>query len=161
MRRILLAFLPALAIWSCRSSKQSATEVAASSDVVVSTSDKSLTNDDILSFVSTSRDLDLSGISVEYYPPDSIHPYARPSPKSIRIEQAKSKEAADESTLQRSSADERQNVSVASASAKSSRLDSRSSNDFLRPADWVLFCAILGAVVVGSILLYFKFRKSS
>lgn len=159
--RVLLTFLLALAIWSCRSSKQSATEVVESSDVVVSASDKSLTNDDILSFVSTSRDLEISGISVEYYPPDSLHPYARPSPKSIRIEQAKSKEAADESTFQRSSADARRNVNVSSASAKSSRLDSRSSNDFLRPADWILFFAVLGAVVVGSILLYFKFRKSS
>lgn len=161
MMRILLTFLLALAIWSCRTSKQSASEVVKSSDVVVSASDKSLTNDDILSFVSTSRDLDLSGISVEFFPPDSALPYARPSPKSIRVEQAKSKEAADESTLQRSSADERQDVSVASASAKSSRLDSRSSNDFLRPADWVQLAAILGAVIVCSILLYFKLRKSS
>lgn len=74
MRPLILFFLALLlsGIASCRSSKQSVTEYSDTTSVVVSEVAEKLSNDDILSLIKASRELELSGITVEFFPPDSL-----------------------------------------------------------------------------------------
>lgn len=159
MIRFLLTILLMSAICSCRSSRQSATEYVDTSDVVVDSSGQSLTNDDILSLIIASRELDLSGIKVEFFPPDSAHPASRAAPKSIEIESAKAKESIEEATHELSSVDEQKTVNLSAQSSKALQQDTHSDNDLLRPADWVVFLSILGAILILSLILILKTRK--
>lgn len=159
MIRILLTILLTLAICSCRTSRQSATEYVDNSDVVVDSSSATLTNDDILSLIIASRELDLSGIKVEFFPPDSVHPASRAAPKSLEIESAKAKESTEQATHEKSSVDEQKTVNLQAQSSKALQQDTHSDNDFLRPADWMVFFSILGAIIILFLILLIKSRK--
>ncbi len=159
MIRFFLTILLMSAICSCRSSRHSASECVDTSDVVVDSSGQSLTKDDILSIISASRELDLSGIKVEFFPPDSAHPASRAAPKSIEIESAKAKESTEQSTFEQSTVDEQKTVNLSAQSSKALQQDTHSDNDLLRPADWVVFFSILGAILILYIILILKTRK--
>lgn len=159
MIRFFLTILLMSAICSCRSSRQSATEYVDTSDVVVDIAGETLTNDEILSLITASRELDLSGIKVEFFPPDSAHPSSRAAPKSIEIESAKAKESSEQSTHEQMSVDEQKTVNLSAQSSKALQQDTHSDNDLLRPADWVVFFSILGAILILSLILIIKTRK--
>lgn len=159
MIRFFLAILLMSAIYSCRSSRQSATEYVDTSDVVGDFAGESLTNDDILSFITASRELDLSGIKVEFFPPDSAHPPSRAAPKSIEIESAKTKETSEQSSHEQMSVDEQKTVNLSAQTSKTLQQDTHSDNDMLRPADWVVSFSILGAILILSLIIIIKTRK--
>lgn len=158
MIRLLLTILLTSAICSCRSSKQSVTEYADTASVVVDETHTKLANDDILTLISASRELDVSGIKVEFYPPDSVHPDARAAPKSMTIENAKAKESTEQATHEQATVDEQSTVNFSAQSSADIAKDSRTYNDILQPSDRMLFFSILSAIIITLILLI-KSRK--
>ena len=78
---VILLFLSAL--FSCRSSRQSVTDYADTTAVIIDEAVVTYSTDEILSLISSSCELDLSGITIEFFPPDSVHPDSRAAPKSI------------------------------------------------------------------------------
>lgn len=155
---IFLTILLTSAICSCRSSKQSAVQYSDTSSVSAAESVSTLSKDAILSLISASRELDLSGIKVEFFPPDSVHPDSRAAPKSLTIETAKAKESTEQATKETAAVDEQKTVNLSAQSAASLQQDTQSDNDFLRPADWVIFVSVLGAILIVIFSIIFSIK---
>lgn len=154
---VILLFLSAL--FSCRSSRQSVTDYANTTAVVISEIEATHSTDDLLSLISSSRELDLSGITVEFFPPDSVHPDSRAAPKSIKIENAKAKESTEQATHEQATVDEQKTVNLSAQSSTAVAENIRTDNDLLRPPDWVLFFSILSAIIIISLIYFIKYRK--
>jgi hypothetical protein len=160
LSEIFLTILLTCAICSCRSSKQSSFQYSDTTSVSAAGSVSTLSKDEILSLISASRELDLSGIKVEFFPPDSVHPDTRAAPKSLTIETAKAKESTEQATKETAAVDEQKTVNLSAQSAASLQQDTQSDNDFLRPSDWVIFVSVLGAIpiVIFSIIFTIKHK---
>lgn len=154
---VILLFLSAL--FSCRSSRQSVTDYADTTAVVIDEAVVTYSTDEILSLISSSRELDLSGITIEFFPPDSVHPDSRAAPKSIKIENAKAKETTQQATHEQASVDEQKTVNLSAQSTTSVAENTRTDNDILNPADWVVFFSILSAIIIISLIYLIKYRK--
>lgn len=165
MKRILsvifLTILLTSAICSCRSSKQSSVQYSDTTSVSAAGSVSTLSKDEILSLISASRELDLSGIKVEFFPPDSVHPDSRAAPKSLTIETARAKESTEQATKETAAVDEQKTVNLSAQSAASLQQDTQSDNDFLRPADWVIFVSVLGAILIVTFSIIFTIKHKS
>lgn len=161
MRPLILSLFILLlfAICSCRTARQSVSESADSTKMEITEAKTSLSTDEILSLINSSRELDLSGITVEFFPPDSAHPAARAAPKSMTIDNAKAKEKSNAATHQVTTVEENDTVNVNLAQSSAKAESSRSDVDLLRPADWVVICSILAAIVILTIVLLFKLKR--
>ena len=146
------------AICSCRASSQSSLEYADTTSVSVTSTSATLSTVEILSLFYAYQTLDLSGIKVEFFPPDSVHPDARAAPKSITIENAKAKETTEQTSHEQVSADEQKTVNLSAQSSTDIAKGTRTDNNILRPADWVVFFSILSAIIIFLIFLI-KSRK--
>ena len=157
MKRILsilltILLMPAICS-SCRSSRQSVAEYSDTSSVVATEATQKLSYDDILSLINASRELELSGITVEFFPPDSLRPDSRAAPKSVKIESAKSKESADVTTVAASSVDEQKTVNLSAQSSEALKQDVSNDMKILTPSDWIVPLAFIGLIIViGSII---------
>lgn len=156
---IILSIFLLSALCSCRSSRQSVTEYADSTSVVADEVKGSVAMIDILSLISASRELDLSGIKVEFYPPDSVHPDSRAAPRSLTIENAKAKESSEQATHETAAVSEQKTVNLSAHTSSALQQDSRSDNDLLRPADWVIFFSILGVILLMTIFLIISIKR--
>lgn len=139
---------------SCRSSRQSVTEYADSASVVVDAVKDSAFMHDVISILSASRELDLSGIKVEFYPPDSVHPDSRAAPSSLTIENAKAKESSEQATHETAAGSEQKTVNLSAQSSSASQQDSRSDNNYFRAYRWELLLILTGVVL----MLLYSFR---
>lgn len=155
---IILSIVLLSAICSCHSSRQSVTDYADTSSIVVDEVLESHSTDEILSLLSASRELDLSGIKIEFFPPDSVHPDARAAPKSITIENAKVKETTEQTSHEQVTVDEQKTVNLSAQSSTDIAKDTRTDKNILHPADWVVFFSILSAIIIFLIFLI-KSRK--
>lgn len=157
MRPLILFFLALLlsGITSCRSSKQSVTEYSDTTSVVVSEVAEKLSNDDILSLIKASRELELSGITVEFFPPDSLRPDSRAAPKSVKIESAKAKESADVTTVAASSVDEQKTVNLSAQSSEDFNQAVSNDTKILNPADWIVNLAVFIGIILFIISIIF------
>lgn len=154
-----LSILLTSAICSCRAFRQSAVEYSDTASISVIGIASTLSKEDILSIFSASRELDLSGIKVEFYPPDSVHPNSRAAPKSFSIENVKAKESAEGTTHATAAVEEQETVNLSAQSSSAIQQDSRSNTDILHPPDWVLLCSILSAIIILFLIFLIKSRK--
>lgn len=158
LSEIFLTILLTCAICSCRSSKQSTVQYSDTTSVTAAGSVSTLLEGEILSLISDSRELDLSGIKVEFFPPDSVHPDSRAAPKSLTIETAKAKESTEQATHETAAVDEQKTVNLSAQSVASLQQDTQSDNDFLRPSDWVIFVSVLGAILIVIFSIIFTIK---
>lgn len=158
LSEIFLTILLTCAICSCRSSKQSSVQYSDTTSVTAAGSVSTLLKGEILSLISASRELDLSGIKVEFFPPDSVHPDSRAAPKSLTIETAKAKESTEQATKETAAVDEQKTVNLSAQSVASLQQDTQSDNDFLRPSDWVIFVSVLGAILIVIFSIIFTIK---
>ena len=158
---ICLSILLSSAICSCRSSRHSVTDYADTTSVVINQAHDLHMTDDIFSLISMSRELDLSGVRLEFFPPDSLHPNARAAPKSLTIENARAKESAEQATHETVDVDGQKTENLSAQSSSTLQKDSRSDNNVLRLPDWVFFLSIAIAIICICIFLYYKFLKKS
>lgn len=156
---LFLSFFLMLGISSCRSSKQVEMEYSGTVDTEISEASASQSTDDILSLINSSSEFDISGITVDFFPPDPEHPDARAAPKSLTIENVKAKENTDATTHQMTSVQETDTVNVNLRQSSASTQYSRSDTDLLRPADWVIFFSIFAAVIILTILIILKLKR--
>lgn len=161
LSEIFLTILLTCAICSCRSSKQSTVQYSDTTSVSAAGSVSTLLKGEILSLISASRELDLSGIKVEFFPPDSVHPDSRAAPKSLTIETAKAKESTEQATKETAAVDEQKTVNLSTQSVASLQQDTQSDNDFLRPSDWVIFVSVLGAILIVIFSIIFTIKHKS
>lgn len=155
---ILLSLLLASAICSCRSSKHSAVEYSDSTSVSTAETATTLSKDEINSIISASRELDLSGIKVEFFPPDSARPDSRAVPKSLTIETAKSKETASQTTEVKATASEQKTATLSAQSVASLQHDSQSDNSVLLPADRVLIVTVVVVALLAAFSITFALK---
>lgn len=159
LKFLYLSILLTFAICSCRSQKQSSVEYADTTAVSAVSSVVKVSQDDILSIISATRELDLSGIRIDFFAPDSAHPDARAAPKSLTIESAKAKESAEQSTQASAKAEEQDDKALSAQSSAKKRQFSRSNNDVLRPADWVIYLSFIGAILIFGIVLFIYIKR--
>lgn len=154
---IFLLLLPAL--FSCRTSRQSVSDYSDTTSVAVGVAESSHATDDILSVITASSELELSGITVEFFPPDTVRPDSRAAPKSIKIENAKAKESTEQATHEQATVDGQKTVNLSAQSSAAASENTRTDNDFLRPSDRVIFFSILAAIIIISLICFIKYRK--
>ncbi len=152
---IFLSALLLAALCSCRSSRQSEAEYAQMTSVGIEKAGSSLTVDDVRSLITSSLALDLSGITVEFFPPDSTRPDAVGAPKAINIANAKAKASAARDTHRHTTADEQEAESLSAQSSASASENTREVDDILRPSARL----ILGAIMMVFIIIFIKSRK--
>lgn len=147
------------AICSCRSSKQSAVKYSDTTSVSVSESVSTLSTDEILSIFTASRELDLSGIKVEFFPPDSAHPDSRASPKSLTIEAASAKESTEQATKETAAVDDKKSENLSAQDSSSLQQDTQCDNDFLQRPNWVIFISIFAAILIIFLSIILKIKR--
>jgi len=157
---IAIAILLSSAICSCRSSKQTVTQTADSTAVEVSVAGELVSVDDILSVISASTDIDLSGVTVEFFPPDTAHPYIRAAPKSFKIENARACNDTKATRHEVATVNDKDTVNVSIEKTTATAQDTRSDYDLLRPSDWVVFFSILAVIVILLIILIIKSKRN-
>ena len=146
-------------LFSCRSSKQSVSEYSDTTSVVVAETSEKLSHDDFVSLINASRELDLSGITVEFFPPDSIHPNPRAAPKSIRIESAKSKETKDVAEVAASTVDEQKTVNLSAQSSETRQQKNVSETEAYNPVSRIVrLAAFIGIISLIILLIFLKKR---
>lgn len=109
--------------------------------------------EDVLSKLTSSTDIDLTGITVEFFPPDTAHPDARAAPKSLKIETAKAHNDTHASTQQHRTAAEKDTVNVKARQSRATAKDTRSEAKALSPPGRVVFFSILAVIVLILILI--------
>ena len=125
---------------------------------IQASSDSAATVLDLLRSVS---DIDLSGITVNFFPPDSLHPHIRAVPKSIHIDKAHVKESSDAATLKSTEVIDKETVNLRADTATESKQESTSDVNALSPPGYLLVISILIAIVLVSTFVYFKFFHKS
>lgn len=154
----ILSVLLFSAICSCRSSKQSTVQYSDTSSVSATETVSTLSKDEIISLISASRELELSGIKVEFFPPDSAHPDSRAAPKSLSITAAKAKESTQQTSNETATVDEQKTVNLSARSAASLQRDTQNDTDILRPPDWMLLCSIISAIIILFLIFLIKHK---
>lgn len=145
---------------SCRTQKQSTVEYADTVSVTATSDNTATTTDNILSIFTQSGELELSDVTLEFFPPDSLHPYPRPSPKSIVIGKAKSITSTDLLTTHTSAVDERKAETFTGQSSSTLHQASKSKSDVLRPSDFTIFFSVVGAILVLLVVIIIRYRSS-
>lgn len=156
---LFLTILLTSAICSCRSSKQSAIKSSDTTSVFVAESVSTLSTDEILSIFTGSRELDLSGIKVEFFPPDSTHPDSRASPKSFTIETISAKESTEQATQEKAAVDEKKSENLSAQNSSSLQQDTQCDNDFMQRPNWVIFISIFAAILIIFLSIIFKIKR--
>lgn len=148
------------AICSCRSSKQTALQTADSTAIDVSEVKASISAEEVLTLINTSTDIDLEGITVEFYPPDTAHPDARAAPKSLNIASARARNDTQAAQHEAAAAIEKDTVNVSIERATEQTQHTRADNDILYPSDWVIIFSLLGAIAILFIILIINQRRN-
>lgn len=155
---ILFALLLTSAISSCRSSRQETVCYSDTTTVDGQTTSSRLSSDDILSLITASREMALSGVRVEFFHPDSVSPGVRASPKSIIIDDVKATESAELSIHETAASDEQKTVNLSARSKKAMQHNSRSDDNALQPSGHVAFFSILGLLMISAVIIYVRSR---
>ena len=148
------------AICSCRSTRQTFTQSADSTAINVTEVKASMSAEEILSLINSSTDIDLSGITVEFFPPNSAHPDARAAPKSLKINNAKAKNQTNASKHEVASVAEQDTVNVSISQSSAMAQSTRSDTKILSPLDWVILSTIPIAIILLIIAICITFKIS-
>lgn len=115
----------------------------------------------VLDILRSASDINLSGITVNFFPPDSLHPDIRAVPKSIHIDKANVKETSDAATLKSAEVNDDETVNLRADASTESKQESTSDVNALSPPGYVLVFSILISIVLVSTFVYFKFFHKS
>lgn len=158
----LVIFLSILLLFaSCRSHKEVQREVVDISHIegqVHASRDSAAT---VLDLLRSASDINLSGITVNFFPPDSLLPDIRAVPKSIHIDKANVKETSDAATLKSTEVNDDESVNLRVDTSTESKQESTSDVNALSPPGYVLVFSILISIVLVSTFVYFKFFHKS
>lgn len=159
MIRILLTILLPCAICSCSSYRRAESEFRSTEDTALDITAERLTNDDIIKLITDTRELDLSGIRIEFYPPDSAKPNSRASPRSVVIENARKKESSLQTEEIHTSYSGKISQNLTAHSSEESKKHSRSEGSTIAPSGSIILLSISGAILILILILILKSRK--
>lgn len=146
--RLLTTLLLTSAIWSCHTSKHASAELAVQTSTTAADTSSALVEESFLSLVNTVRDMQLWGIEVEFFPPDSLHPSAAPAPKSLSIQKAVTSEATDARSEATSSAEFSTSSHIDTDSTSTAHNISECDRNVFHPPRWAAVLALVGTAVV-------------
>lgn len=136
------------------------TESTDSTYVEVAESRVSNSTDEILSLLNSSTEFNISGITIDFFPPDSAHPDARAAPKSLKIDNAKAKNETNASKHEVSTSAEKDTVNVLISKSTASAQATKSDTKILSLLDWVAWSIVPMAIILLIISIYITFIKS-
>lgn len=154
---ILLAILLTSAIWSCRSSTESVNDYKDTASIKVDNVSHSSASDDLLSLLVSSRRFDLSGIVIDFFPPDSSDKCARASPKQIRINSAFAADSLEQFLVSKSKNDSSETVNLIAQSSSSDKKTSQRKSMVADTPHWVTWLAVVGFALI----IFFAIRCRS
>ena len=146
--RLLTTILLASAIWSCHTSRHASAELAVQTSTTAVDSSSALVTENFRSLVNSVRDMQLWGIEVEFFPPDSLHPSAAPAPKSLTIQKAVASESTDTRCEETSSAEFSTSSRIDTDSTSTAHNISECDRNVFHPPRWAAVLALVGAAVV-------------
>lgn len=165
IRRILLTILLTCAICSCRSHKEVQSEAVCVAAVEVDKSENRDSLSKILSLLRSDTDIDISGITIDFFPPflnqDSMHPDIRAVPKSIHIDKANISNKTNAVKLEEDKVNSNETVNLHADTSSKTTHEAKSENNALSPHDWLLALSIVISIALISVLIYFKFLHKS
>lgn len=151
--RLLTTILLASAIWSCHTSRHTSAELAVQTSATAADTSSALVEERFLSLVNTVRDMQLWGIEVEFFPPDSLHPSAVPAPKSLSIQKAAASESTDTRCEETTSAEFSTSSHIDTDSTSTAHNVSECDRNVFHPPRWAAVLALVGAAVVIALSL--------
>ena len=154
---ILLILLSPLLLLSCRSQLVTQEDTSYTSNIDSTSQLSTLSMDRILSLFSSVTDLNLSGVTVDFYPPDSAHPDARASPKSISIDKADINNTSQSTQISSSETARDETVNLHHISSGESHQDTHKSNSTGVPTS---FKILLPLFLVISCFVGYWFRHA-
>lgn len=155
---IILSIFVVSGIWSCQSTRHSTVQTTDTSTVTISKAKASMTTEDVLTWLTSSTDIDLSGITVEFYAPDTTTPGARASPKSLTIADAKVSRGTQAGTYKHRTEAEEDTVNVESEAYTKSTTDTVAERTAFTPPRWIWVLAITAITVIAILSLLKIFR---
>lgn len=156
---ILITILLTSAICSCRSSSQSSLQYADTTAVVATQSESALTTEEIISIITSSCELDIGGIKVEFYPPDSVHPPARAAPKTLSIEKVTGRTSQQNNTRTEAASQSASDASITAQQSESLQSDVRTDNESCRMPSVIKDILIIAAFAAFIFLLWRRIRN--
>lgn len=152
MRLLIISFIVLLAsaICSCRSERHVVTRTGELTTVETNQVKTAVCSDEILTLINSSTEIDLSGITVEFYPPDSAHPDARAAPRSIKIESASSKSETGTSRIELASVIESDSINRTMEQVQTLNQTQNSKKGITPQVNLILTCSL---IAVGILLI--------
>lgn len=153
MRILLNIFLTILlmsAIWSCRSSTDTVTDYKDTTSIRVDKVSATSSSDDLLSLLVSSRRFELSGIVIDFFPPDSTKGSARASPKQIRINSASASDSLEQFLASTNKTDSSETVNLVAQSSSSNKETSQRRSMVADTPQWVTWLAVVGVAMIVS-----------
>lgn len=106
------------------------------------------TSDDLLSLLVSSRRFDLSGIVIDFFPPDSTTNSARASPKQIRINSASVSDSLEQFFASTNKTDSSETVNLVAQSSSSNKETSQRKSIVADTPHWVTWLAVVGLALI-------------
>ncbi len=159
---IILTIFLISGIWSCQSSRHTTAQTRDLSTVKIAKVKASMTAEDVLTWLTTSTDIDLSGITVEFYAPDTANPGARASPKSLTIAEAKARRDTQAATYEHRTEACKDTVNVEARATHDAATDTVVDKTAFTMPRWISWLAITAVAVIAilSLLKIFRSKKS-
>jgi len=143
---------------SCRTTKQRATSTADSTAVEVTAAKESVSVDDMLSVINASTDIELSGITVEFFQPDTVRPGIRANPRRLKIARAKACNDTKAARHEVAVVNDKDSVNVNFNRTTATAKNTWKEYDMQKLSDWVIPMAILAAIAIAIALLVKRTR---
>lgn len=152
MRSLILFFFTlAFAICSCSSSRSSAKHTHDTASVAYDELQIQKMDRDFSAIISSGLSVELSGVSIEFFAPDSNTPPSRASPHVVSIENIKLSESEDSQVKEITSSEDKETVNLLNQSSSDSSEDKISDVNALHPSRrfliLILFILILTIVI--------------
>lgn len=117
-----------------------------------------MTAEEVLTWLTCSTEIDLSGISVEFYAPDTTSPGARASPKSLTIADAKMRRGTQAARYESRSEYGQDTENVEAEASTKSATDTFTEKTAFTPPRWIWVLAITAMTAIGLLSLLKIFR---
>ncbi|MDE6317202.1 MAG: hypothetical protein K2L73_02245 [Muribaculaceae bacterium] len=158
--RFLIFLSLLLLLLSCRSHKELLVESV--DDVRV---ERLIQNDRdsvslIFDLLRSSSDILLSGLTIDFFPPDSLHPDIRAVPKSIHIDSARVNELSERATAAAANVSDKGTENLKSDSSSSKKENQRSDVRAFSPSGWTIFLLTVAAILIAGVFVYLKFFRN-
>lgn len=114
---------------------------------------------DFRNLLSTADQLEISGVFIDFFAPDSLFPGVRAAPKSIFIESVSSKSLSDNFSIASSAAIDAKTVNLQSQSATAFAESSESSGRTACPDSGVMTVLIIASILCCAYFIYYNIKS--